>query len=216
MDAEKVAFLGYDSESKEIRISMWEEMDVPVKLVQLNYQGPEANFKITNPGQTGAALVRENDKYYIEIHNKTDYEVPAHQLSIVFLSIENVQVYFVIELINILDNEPVMSSASTCSVEEGRENFLSNCEYTVFHADGFVPNGILGKDTNVVEFELPGNNADLFKFEEVTSGGDNYKKQFKLKLVYIMIMARRQINCSPFQSSQEVGLHAECRVQLPG
>lgn len=186
MDAEKVSFLGYDSESTELRVSMWEEMVVPFKLVELNYHGPEADINIINSGQTGAALVREGDKYFIVINNKMDYEVVAHRTSIVYLSIVKVQVFLAIDLINILDNAPVMSSAGPCSIDEGLENYVSNCEYTVFHADGFVTNEILGKDTNVVEFDLPGTNAELFMFEEMVIGNDNYNKKFKFKLVYFI------------------------------
>ncbi|EDS40550.1 conserved hypothetical protein [Culex quinquefasciatus] len=183
VDAEKVSFLGYDSLSSELRVSMWEEMVVPFKLVELNYHGPEADIKITNSGQTGAVLHLEGGKHFIVINNKMDYEVAAHRTSMVYLSVGNSQIFLAIDLINILDNVPVMSSAGPCSVDEGLENYLSNCEYTVFHADGFVTNGILGNDTNAVGFDLPETNAELFKFEEVVSGGDNYNKKFKLKVL---------------------------------
>lgn len=181
MDAEKVSFIGYDHLSTELRVSMWEEMVVPFKLVELNYHGAEADIKITNSGQTGAVLLHEGGKHFIVINNKMDYEVVAHRTSMVYLSIGSSQVFLAIDLINILDNAPVMSSAGPCSVDEGLENYLSNCEYIVFHADGFVTNGILGKDTNVVEFDLPETNAELFMFEEVVGGGDNNNKKFKLK-----------------------------------
>lgn len=94
LDAERVAFLGYDPTSKEIRVSMWEEMDVPFKLVQLNYQGSPDNIEITTSGQTGAQLTFEDGKHYIEINNKMDYEVSGHRLSMVILVVEKAQVFF--------------------------------------------------------------------------------------------------------------------------
>lgn len=183
LDTEKVAFLGYDISSKEIRVSMWEEMPVPFKLVQLNYNGPQSDIKITGSGQSGASLAFDDGKHYIVINNKMDYEIESQRNLLVFLEVEKVQVFVAIDLLNILDNAPVMSSAGPCPVDEGLENFLADCEYTVFHADGFVADGILGSKTNVLDFELPEAYTNLFQFEEDTGSSDDYNKKFKLRIL---------------------------------
>ncbi|XP_055616090.1 protocadherin Fat 1-like [Toxorhynchites rutilus septentrionalis] len=184
MIPEKITVGEYDSVVREQPISMWEEIDYPYKMVQLNYQGSDIQIRL-QPAHLGAQLERTDDKWYITITNRLDYEQLAHRMSMLVLVVEGdvkQTISVPIQLVNILDNVPVMFSEGPCDVEEHRTDFLSNCSYTVNHKDGFIPNEIEGKYTNRLEFVIPEAESQFFVLAE-TEQPDSYNKKFRLRVL---------------------------------
>lgn len=182
MIAEKVVVGEYASDVREQPISMWEEIDYPYRMVKLNYQGNDIKIGM-QPSHLGAQLEKAENTWYITITNRLDYEQLAHRMSMLVLVVESdvkQTISVPIQLVNILDNVPVMFSEGPCDVEEHRVNFLSNCSYTVNHKDGFVPNEIEGKYTNRVEFVIPEAESQFFALAEAEQP-DSYNKKFSLR-----------------------------------
>uniref|UniRef100_A0A182IQ39 Cadherin domain-containing protein n=1 Tax=Anopheles atroparvus TaxID=41427 RepID=A0A182IQ39_ANOAO len=127
-------------------------------LVYLNYKGTETPTIAQAPASLGAALDKEgtSDRWRISINRRQDYEVPEqrYQLLLMFVDVAGRPYTLAVHLVNILDNAPVMASENNCEIEELRANFVSDCLFSVYHADGFNENGIGNSSTNVLTFEI--------------------------------------------------------------
>ncbi|XP_037943087.1 protocadherin Fat 3-like [Teleopsis dalmanni] len=77
---------------------------------------------------------------------------------------------------NIFDNKPsVTYNPSPCRVEELQTNFITNCIFTIYDADGM--------DRNILRIQVNGqyNEADIFDFEEFGETR-TYEKEYKLRI----------------------------------
>ncbi|XP_053698518.1 cadherin-23-like [Sabethes cyaneus] len=201
MDEEKIKIDEYDSNFNSLWITIWEGMAVPFKMIKLNYLGESINIGSQSAG-LGAQISDEAGDLFIVIHNQIDYEQNQHHIYQLTLALDGdntktIEMPF--RLVNILDNAPVMSSDNDCVIEEGRADFLSNCSYTVYHADGFDEKGIEGQYTNELEFVIPGDEAELFEFEDTTdpNSRDRTRKQFKLRVLKSLDYTQRAVYSFP-------------------
>ncbi|XP_062565689.1 cadherin-23-like [Armigeres subalbatus] len=190
LEPEKVVIGEYLDDVREQTITVWEEMDTPIRIAKINYKGN--NLTVGNK-PTHLALIQDTD-WYLEITSRMDYEQESHRLSSITLVIEgNVLNTFTVvsNLVNILDNAPSMYSEGNCRIPEYEEDFLSDCQFTVHHADGFNQNDIEGKYTNELKFEISEFN-DTFEMEQTIVQGE-FNQLFNLSVIQGLNYADRAV-----------------------
>uniref|UniRef100_A0A182VRC6 Cadherin domain-containing protein n=1 Tax=Anopheles minimus TaxID=112268 RepID=A0A182VRC6_9DIPT len=187
-NTENVSLAAFDPLFLQQDVWMVEEMDVPFALLCLNYQGPPEPSISQAPSNLEVELKRANDgRWCIYINRRQDYEVDKRS-NIIFLVVENSAIPYTISvtLVNILDNAPVMTAEGSCEIEELRDNFDSDCLFSVYHADGFQENGIGNSSTNVLSFEIEDAAGAGEHFEYVpadkTHPQPNYNKMYQLRV----------------------------------
>lgn len=190
---EKVTVGEYNSVLREQEVSMWEEMETPVRIAQINYKGKDLQIRV-QPAHMGAQVVHEDGKWYFEVNNRLDFEQVSQRLSVITLVVEGDvrnTVGMAITLINILDNTPSMYSEGLCTIPEHEDDFLSDCKYMVHHDDGFVTNEIEGKYTNRLEFEMP--DVETTFVMELANVVDTYNRQYKLRVLQALNYAQQAV-----------------------
>lgn len=149
--------------------------------------GPSEPTIRESPADLDARLqLSEGGRWSIVINRRQDYEV--HQRSsLILLAVESTAIPYaiVVNLVNVLDNAPVMTAQGSCEIEELRGDFVTDCLFNVYHADGFEENGIGNSSTNELSFEI-GDVAgarDHFTYvsSTVTPSQPIYNKLFNLK-----------------------------------
>uniref|UniRef100_A0A182M7R5 Cadherin domain-containing protein n=1 Tax=Anopheles culicifacies TaxID=139723 RepID=A0A182M7R5_9DIPT len=167
---------------------MVEEMSPPFELLCLNYQGPPEPTLQSPKSKLEEQLKRASDgRWCIYINRRQDYETDNRN-NIFFMQVENSALPYTISvnLVNVLDNAPVMTSEGNCEIEELRDNFDSDCLFNVYHADGFEVNGIGNSSTNVLSFEIEDAAGAGEHFEYVpadkTHPQPNYNKLYRLRV----------------------------------
>uniref|UniRef100_A0A182N760 Cadherin domain-containing protein n=1 Tax=Anopheles dirus TaxID=7168 RepID=A0A182N760_9DIPT len=153
---ENISLAEYNDQILQQDVWMVEDMDASFVMVYLNYEGPPNPVLTQAPTTLGAQLQRATDgRWSVAITTRQDYEVHP-RIRFILISIENPSYPYTIavNLVNVLDNAPVMTAEGGCQIEELRENFVSDCLYNVYHADGFEENGIRNSSTNELSFEI--------------------------------------------------------------
>ncbi|KFB46111.1 hypothetical protein ZHAS_00014090 [Anopheles sinensis] len=186
---EDISLGAYQENIKQLDVWMLEEKEPGYVLVYINYQGEALPSITLAPGSLGATLEKVTDRWRITITRRQDYEVPAQRYQLILMSIENSQDPYTIavHLVNILDNEPIMASVNNCEIEELRPSFVSDCLFSVYHADGFEENGIRNSSTNELTFEIdPASGASVhFRFDpsEQTPAEPAYNRLYNLRVL---------------------------------
>ncbi|XP_058457126.1 cadherin-23-like isoform X2 [Malaya genurostris] len=177
---------------------MWEEIETPYEMVKLNFLGNSIHLE-NPPTHLGAQIKKKDDnKWYIIINNRQDYEQNHNSafLTLIMNEDKTKPLYVWIDLINILDNAPVMSIEGPCEVDELKADFLSDCHYTVRHEDGFWKDNIEGQYTNRLDFELPEKEAEFFGMTE-SEQLDDYSKRFTLGVKKALDYTQRAVFSFP-------------------
>ncbi|XP_053671456.1 cadherin-23-like [Anopheles nili] len=198
-NAENISLAEYNEQLMQQDVWMVEEMDTPFVLLYLSYEGqPEPSITLA-PTSLGAELKRCDDgRWCITINRRQDYEVHQHT-NIILLSSENPALPYVIfvNLVNVLDNSPVMTSENNCQIEELRANFISTCLFNVYHADGFDENNIGNSSTNELSFEIEDANGASDHFEYVPATElhpqPTYNKLYNLRVKKMLDYTERAI-----------------------
>uniref|UniRef100_A0A182P259 Cadherin domain-containing protein n=1 Tax=Anopheles epiroticus TaxID=199890 RepID=A0A182P259_9DIPT len=153
---DNISLAAYNEEQLQQDVWMVEEMEVPFVLLYINYKGPIVPSFTLAPSDLDAKLRKTDDgRWSIVINRRQDYEV--HQRSnLILLAVETAAFPYaiVVNLVNVLDNAPVMTAEGGCEIEELRADFVSDCLFNVYHADGFEENGIGNSSTNELSFEI--------------------------------------------------------------
>nr|AGH20077.2 BT-R3 [Anopheles gambiae] len=188
-NVENISLAAYNEAQLQQDVWMVEEMDAPFVLLYINYQGPSEPTIRESPADLDARLqLSEAGRWSIVINRRQDYEV--HQRSsLILLAVESTAIPYaiVVNLVNVLDNAPVMTAQGSCEIEELRGDFVTDCLFNVYHADGFEENGIGNSSTNELSFEI-GDVAgarDHFTYvpSTVTPSQPIYNKLFNLKVL---------------------------------
>ncbi|XP_052863695.1 cadherin-23-like [Anopheles cruzii] len=165
---QNISLSAYDASLTQQNVWMVEEMATPYIMLYLNYQGPFEPLIISAPSSLGASMVKATDgRWCIRINRRQDYEVQEQRSPLILVSVESASNPYVIpvQLVNVLDNAPIMTSENYCEIDELQESFTSECLYNVYHADGFERGNILNSSTNEITLEIEDANArDHFEF----------------------------------------------------
>ncbi|XP_035894666.1 cadherin-23-like isoform X2 [Anopheles stephensi] len=187
-NTENISLAAFDDTLLQQDVWMVEEIQPPFVLVCLNYQGPPEPTIRQSPANLEAELRRANDgRWCIYINRRQDYEVDKRS-NIILLVVENPAIPYtlLVTLVNVLDNAPVMTAEGNCEIEEQRNDFVSDCLFNVYHADGFEVNGIGNSSTNELSFAIEDASGAGEHFEYVvaakTHPQPNYNKQYNLKV----------------------------------
>uniref|UniRef100_A0A182QNZ1 Cadherin domain-containing protein n=1 Tax=Anopheles farauti TaxID=69004 RepID=A0A182QNZ1_9DIPT len=185
---ENISLAEFNDQILQQDVWMVEDMEAPFVLVYLNYQG-SPDPELTQAHSTlGAELNRATDgRWSVMITRHQDYEVHL-RTRFILISIDRPSYPYtiVVNLVNVLDNSPVMTAEGSCQIEELRENFVSDCLYNVFHADGFDENGIRNSSTNELSFEIDNASGADEHFEYVLASEQHpqprYNKRYNLRV----------------------------------
>uniref|UniRef100_A0A182JZH0 Cadherin domain-containing protein n=1 Tax=Anopheles christyi TaxID=43041 RepID=A0A182JZH0_9DIPT len=188
-NVENISLAAYNENQPQQDVWMVEEMDAPFVLLYINYRGTLEPSIREAPADLDAKLRPTGDgRWSIVINRRQDYEVNQRS-NLILLAVESAANPYtiVVNLVNVLDNAPVMTAQNSCEIEELRGDFVSDCLFNVYHADGFETNGIGNASTNELTFEI----ADvagarehfMYVPSEVAPAQPMYNKLFNLKVL---------------------------------
>ncbi|XP_049537352.1 cadherin-23-like [Anopheles darlingi] len=171
---ENISLSAYEPAFTQQNVWMVEEMPTPYVMLYLNYKGTALPNIIAAPSSLGATVARADDgRWTVNVNRRQDYEVPDQRAPLIQLSVEDASRPYIIpvQLVNVLDNAPVMTAENYCEISELQRDFTSDCLYKVYHADGFEKGNILNSSTNELSFEIEDAIAnEHFEFWEVPEG----------------------------------------------
>ncbi|XP_059054596.1 cadherin-23-like [Achroia grisella] len=153
-------------------IYMDEEIEEDVVIARLNYFGStqpefEVPFMLGSFNLLQPVFRRgDNNEWLIVITQRQDYESPGMQSYMFNIRVPeetplNAQV--LLQIVNIDDNDPMISLLGACQVEElGDPDRLTDCTYEVWDADGYI-------STSAMQFRIDSNRDDdeIFRIESV-------------------------------------------------
>lgn len=150
------------------RIYMEEEIEGPVVIAKINYQG-NTPPQIRVPFRVGAAhmLGAEIRKYpdatgdwHLVITQRQDYETPDMQRYTFDVSVEGQSLVVTVnlEIVNIDDNAPIIEMLEPCNLPELVEPHVTECKYIVSDADGLI-------STSVMSYHIDSERGDEKVFE---------------------------------------------------
>ncbi|KAL9913563.1 cadherin-AgCad1-like [Glossina fuscipes fuscipes] len=184
-NTEGVTFLSNNTSLGIQMLNVREELPIPYKLVEINYKESVGTptlgaFDIGDNSLLGAQLISEEQRWFIIIGKRQDYENVQQQIYFFQIYIKDSKEIgeqsIFITLKNIFDNQPLISyKPSPCRAEELQANYQTNCTFTVYDPDGMVNNKIRLKINNNQE-------KSLFEFAPYGDIGP-YSKQYQLKIL---------------------------------
>uniref|UniRef100_A0A1B0B2E9 Cadherin domain-containing protein n=1 Tax=Glossina palpalis gambiensis TaxID=67801 RepID=A0A1B0B2E9_9MUSC len=184
-NTEGVTFVSNNTSLGIQMLNVREELPIPYKLVEINYKESVGTptlgaFDIGDNSLLGAQLISEEQRWFIIIGKRQDYENVQQQIYFFQIYIKDSKEIgeqsIFITLKNIFDNQPLISyKPSPCRAEELQANYQTNCTFTVYDPDGMVNNKIRLKINNNQE-------KSLFEFVPYGNIGP-YSKQYQMKIL---------------------------------
>ncbi|XP_045516186.1 cadherin-23-like isoform X1 [Pieris brassicae] len=126
-------------------IYMDEEIEEPVPIAKLNYQGTETPV-VLQPlvsgsfAMLGPEIRKVNEEWFIYITQRQDYEITAMQNYMFEIEAlgQSLVAIISLEVVNIDDNAPIIQFFDPCVIPEMSDIGLTNCVYDVTDDDGRI------------------------------------------------------------------------------
>ncbi|XP_013167274.1 PREDICTED: cadherin-23-like isoform X1 [Papilio xuthus] len=140
-------------------IYMEEEIEGEVPIAVINYNGTQvpfiASFLSGSFNLLGPAIRKEDDKWFLYITQRQDYETPGMQRYMFNVRVDGEPLIagVTLQIVNIDDNDPIIQAFDACRVPELGDPGLTECVYQVTDADGEI-------STRFMTFEIDSDRGD--------------------------------------------------------